>query len=142
MGVEFSTVEINEKNQDLLIAFLAGLDNEQLSFRYFKNRSIEAIRAHLFTCLLEAEGESVAYGHLDKEADRVWLGIVVKQEFQGKGYAKKIMQVLIDKGKELRLNNITLSVDLNNEKAAGLYQRFGFRVISKNQKHTIYQKEL
>ena len=57
------------------------------------------------------------------------LGIGVAREAQGQGVGKALMQALIDHadrwGQVLR---IELSVFTDNERAIGLYRRFGFRI--------------
>tara|TARA_R110001583_G_scaffold82491_1_gene218775 strand:- start:12562 stop:13863 length:1302 start_codon:yes stop_codon:yes gene_type:complete len=145
MGIGLQVLPVTLKeNINRLESFIKELDKEQESFRYFKNRDLKALKNHVFTFLLLHGGITVGYGHLDKEGNTVWLGIVVKQEYQGKGYAKKMMQILIDKAKSLGLNSIQLSVDDKNKKALGLYKQYGFEEVVgyMNTSYSILRKDL
>ena len=82
MGVGIELLEVSQRNTGKLISFIDSLDDERKSFRYFGNRSLSVLENHEYTCLLMYSGTPVGYGHLDKEDGIVWLGIVVKQEYQ------------------------------------------------------------
>ncbi|MFS4466251.1 GNAT family N-acetyltransferase [Maribacter sp. 2210JD10-5] len=142
MGLNLKILEVFADETHTLKAFIESLDDEQNSFRYFKNRTFEVLKNHLYTCLLLNNDLPIGYGHLDKENAIVWLGIVIKKEYQGKGLAKKIMQSLIKRAEELKLESIHLSVDNDNERAITLYERFGFHLASSAKNHSILKKKL
>jgi ribosomal protein S18 acetylase RimI-like enzyme/sugar phosphate isomerase/epimerase len=142
MGVALEIIEISHENYSLLSAFIQNLGEEKISFRYFETRGEEVLKNHVFTFLAFQNGTAVGYGHLDREDGIVWLGIVVKKEFQGQGFGAKIMQILISKGKALKIKKIRLSVDNDNQKAISLYKKQGFEIISKQKKNSILQKKL
>lgn len=119
-------VEINKENLFLLEHFIDNIGKAAQSFRYFNTRTTGIIKNHLATILLLEENVPVAYGHLDKENDTVWLGICVIPEFQGRGLGKRMMQILVDKAKYLKLKEISLTVDKTNKPAISLYEKFGF----------------
>ena len=142
MGLEFDILEISQDNTMELVSFIKTLDEEQKSFRYFENRSLEALENHIFTCLLIYDDNAVGYGHLDAEDEIVWLGIVIKKEYQGKGLSKKIMKALMGKALEKRIENIHLSVDNDNIKAIKLYSGLGFEVVAKKDYYSILRKKV
>ena len=142
MGIDFHVLQISQGNTSKLTSFIESLGEEQESFRYFKSRSLEVLENHVFTFLLLLGDTPVGYGHLDAEDNKIWLGILVKQEHQGKGFSKKIMQVLVHKAQELRIENIHLSVDNDNQRAIGLYERFGFVAITEKERYSIFSKNL
>ena len=142
MGLDLKVVEINRENSEELASFIEDLGNERESFRYFNSRGMEVLENHVFTFLLLHANIPVGYGHLDEENNVIWLGILVKRAYQGKGFAKEIMRVLIDKGKELGLRKIYLSVDNDNKKAINLYKLSGFELVTKEKKHSILLKKL
>jgi len=141
MGLELRILEINCDNTDRLQKFIDGFNGEQHSFRYFKHRTVHVVVNHIFTFLLLRGEQAVGYGHLDKENDRVWLGIVVKKEYQGLGLSKEIMKILINKAIELNVATIYLAVDDDN-KAKKLYGNFGFTLKETFEHHSIYEKAL
>lgn len=142
MGLELRILEINHDNTDRLQEFINGFNGEQHSFRYFEHRTVDVVVNHIYTFLLLRGATAVGYGHLDKEDDKVWLGIVVKQEYQGMGLSKEIMKILINKAMELNVATIHLAVDDDNIKAKKLYDNFGFSVKETFEHHSIYEKAL
>lgn len=135
-------IDIISQNSNILKTFIDSLDQEIETFRYFNKRGLDAIKNHVYTCLLLYDNEPIAYGHLDKELDNIWLGIVVKKEFQGKGISKKMMTLLLNKASALNLKAIQLSVDIDNKKAIFLYKKYGFEIVSKTEKHFILKKDI
>ena len=119
-------IKINQNNADLLHRFIQNLGEASNSFRYFNKRGIEALNNHLLTVLYIENESPVAYGHLDKSDNEVWLGIAVIPEFQGKGISHQIMDVLITAAIDLQLESISLTVDNVNKKAIELYLKKGF----------------
>nr|WP_299171039.1 GNAT family N-acetyltransferase [uncultured Allomuricauda sp.] len=141
MGLDIEILEVSNENYSSLSSFINGLGDEQNSFRYFRSRGQEALKNHLFTCLVLKNQTPVGYGHLDQENDIVWLGIVIKQEYQGLGFGKKIMQVLIDKGEAMGVRVIQLSVDNDNINALGLYKKHGFKIITQKEEYSILRRQ-
>jgi len=121
-------IPINHKNIEHLTQFIENIGASSKFFRYYdKRQASSVINNHIVTLLL-FDGPSVGYGHLDKEKDKIWLGICVKEGFEGKGYGKKIMKKLINSYDK----DIHLSVDKDNKKAFHLYKRFSFKKIKES----------
>lgn len=142
MQQENKIIKINKQNSHLLESFLSTAGNSLTTFRYYKHRTISIIENHICTYLILEQETPVAYGHLDKEADIVWLGIAVSEYAQGKGYGKKMMHALIDAAKEFGIENIQLSVDAENKTAITLYKKFGFVFQKENNQIQFYQKSI
>ena len=53
--------------------------------------------------------------------------IAVDEDYQRKGYAKKLMEFFIDLSKQKGVETILLEVNSNNIKAINLYNLFGFK---------------
>ena len=53
--------------------------------------------------------------------------IAIDEKFQGKGYAKVLMNFMIDFAKENKCETIFLEVNRINQKAISLYDKFGFK---------------
>ncbi len=128
---------ISKKNIHFLTDFIDKIGNSSKTFRYFTKRDPQNALANHLTTFLLYDDMFVGYGHLDRENNKVWLGICVKEGCQGKGYGKLIMQKLVDSYN----GDIDLSVDLHNKIAINLYKLFHFKEIS--QKNGIlYMKRL
>ncbi|WP_421808361.1 GNAT family N-acetyltransferase [Flagellimonas sp.] len=142
MGINAEILIVTPKNKAILNEFISGLDREQDSFRYFKNRDLDVIKNHLITILLLDAGNPIGYGHLDKEDDKVWLGIVIKEDYQGKGLANILMNELLRNGDKMGINTISLSVDTTNERAKALYKKHGFHLLQAKDHYVIYQRNV
>ncbi|MCW3463971.1 GNAT family N-acetyltransferase [Chitinophaga nivalis] len=120
-------VRIGKENRSLVSDFIAASAPVQDTFRYFNNRTIAVLDQHLCTLILLSDGAVAGYGHLDKEADTVWLGIALLPAFQGQGLGKTLLQALIAAATDLQLSVIHLSVDKENTPAIRLYEHHGFQ---------------
>lgn len=132
-------VKIDEAAIGLLRKFISLIGASGSSFRYFHTRPAEIISNHVVTLLgLDDAGTPVCYGHLDREDDTVWLGICVAEGHTGQGLGGKMMTALLDAGDRAGIREIKLSVDNNNLSGIHLYEKNGFRLISRNDKISFY----
>ncbi len=64
------------------------------------------------------------------------IGIVVRDDWQGKGVGTALMQALVDlSDKWLNLSRLELEVFTDNEPAIKLYQKFGFKIEGREVQH-------
>jgi ribosomal protein S18 acetylase RimI-like enzyme len=142
MGLDFQIVPITADESAGLESFVASLGEELRTFRYFKSRPFDVLRNHVFTCLIIHENNMIGYGHLDEEDGVVWMGLLIKKEFQGKGLASHLIGLFILKGKELGLKHIQLTVDADRPLAIKLYERFGFKEIARGKSNLIMRRKI
>ncbi|WP_099202972.1 ribosomal protein S18-alanine N-acetyltransferase [Miniphocaeibacter massiliensis] len=57
--------------------------------------------------------------------------IGILEEERGKGYGKRAFEFIIDYCNDIGINNITLEVRQGNVEAIGLYEKYGFKKMSK-----------
>ena len=134
-------VKIDEAAIGLLRRFISLIGASGSSFRYFHSRPAEIISNHVVTLLgLDDAGTPVCYGHLDREADTVWLGICVAEGHTGQGLGGRMMTALLEAGDEAGVEEIKLSVDNNNLSGIRLYEKNGFQLISRNDKISFYRR--
>lgn len=117
-----------------LTGFLKGLDHGQSQFRYFMNRSLSVVNSHLKTLFLKECGDIVAYGHLESEDGRLWLGIAVSDEKTGKGWGKLMFSRLLSEAFSFteKFEKISLRVDRSNHVAISMYKKFEFEIIQES----------
>ena len=133
--------KINHTNNDDLESLKNLLEHSPLSrktFRYFEKREFSTILNHIYTALYYNEdNDLIGYGHLDEENEKIWLGILVSDNFQNKGFGKLIMNDL------LKITNkpIHLSVDESNVTAINLYKKMNFVPIDNNNQKIIMIKK-
>ena len=120
-------IEITENNNYLLNGFL----NNSIpgTFRYFNKRSINVISNHLITLILIDDNLPVGYAHIDYDDNKYWFGICILENYQGKGYGKKIMEYIFNHEKIKNIDNIYLTVDKINDIAINLYKKYNFYII-------------
>ncbi len=133
---------LNKENRSLVHDFLKVAGRAKTHFRYFDNRTMDILDNHLATYLIRVNGQIIGYGHLDQENDIVWLGIAIADGFQGIGLGKLMMDTLVAAAKIKQLKSIQLAVDSDNEKAIGLYHKFGFHSFKQTDKITFMKLTL
>ena len=84
-----------------------------------------------YSCLVCQQDESIiAYVVMSVAAGEAHiLTLVVHPEFQGQGYAKKILQHALDLARERKAESIYLEVRPTNQRAISIYQKAGFNEI-------------
>ena len=130
---------ITKKEEVLLHLFLSKTIRGLEKFRYFNSRSFDVLDNHVATLLLMDNDTPVAYGHLDLENGRTWLGIAVADDELGKGLGKKMLKKLLIVAEEKKVNSIFLSVDKDNAVAIKLYEKFGFQLDDTKDNHYLYK---
>lgn len=63
------------------------------------------------------------------------VNINIKDEYQGKGYSKLLMDKLITYSKNHNIKNITLEVNSNNSIAINLYKKYEFKDVAIRKKY-------
>lgn len=135
-------VAIKPDDVSLLRNFLEHAGSSLKEFRYFSKRSFDVLKNHLVTFILEETGNALAYGHLDQEADTVWLGICVVESRKGQGLGIRMMEELLKFAKQNQIPKIKLAVDNDNLAAQSLYKKFGFREIAEHQTYSFFELTL
>jgi ribosomal protein S18 acetylase RimI-like enzyme len=142
MGFEFkkaSEVEIEE------IYELAGVNRREATDCQAENNREKMIEAYehsakydaYFVCLMDGE-TLLGWVQIDKAFDYLtgdevgWINdLYVKQPYRGKGYSKLLIEEAF---KEFKMNGFTdvrLNVYSHNDKAIKLYEKMGFKDVSK-----------
>lgn len=123
-----SFIIIKEIDDKLLKDFIENVKNYK-SFRYFNNRDISCIENHVLTVLLKnTDNNIVGYGHIDYENNIYWIGICVLDKYQNNGYGDMILSYLLEYSFINTINEVKLTVDINNYKAINLYFKHGFKI--------------
>lgn len=136
-------VKLQVSDLALLNDFIDQCGTSLNTFRYFNHRPLKTIQNHIITVLLlDATGNPIAYGHLEQEHEKVWLGICVAENNIGRGYGKRMMEELIIQAKLMKLEFVFLTVDKSNFAAIKLYEKFGFNPIHENEIKVWYQWRL
>jgi RimJ/RimL family protein N-acetyltransferase len=138
--VKIEPLEIKVASIDFIHQFLINAGDSLKTFRYFEKRNPEVIQNHLITNILIKNCQAIGYGHLEREGDKVWLGIAIVHSQLGKGYGLFLMNSLIDSAKKLQINILHLSVDKINLGAIKLYEKVGFTKVEEINENTFLMK--
>jgi GNAT superfamily N-acetyltransferase len=112
-----------------LLSILLNSSKEGLNkFRYFKSRHLEIIDSHLISFIILDNDIPSGYCHLEEENNKLWLGVLVSDNFLGKGLGSYCLDILT-KISDLIKRDLYLSVDKDNLHAIYLYKKFGFNII-------------
>lgn len=124
--VQFVKIQADSHGLLLLKQFLNTIPEGEKYFGYFKKRSLSVIENHIVCFLLCKDSLPLAYGHLDPDAENVWLGVAVADAATGQGYGRMMVTALIEYAKTLNITRIILSVSKTNSAAISLYESIGF----------------
>lgn len=138
--VKTEIVELKSANVNLINQFLLNAGSSLKTFRYFEKRSLETIQNHLITYVLVKENQVIGYGHLEREIDKVWLGIAISESQLGKGFGLYLMNTLVDFARKLQIKTLHLSVDKVNLGAIKLYEKVGFLKINELNENSFLMK--
>ena len=129
-------IELSNTNQyDIFHSFLSKINDNK--FRYFNTRTIECLKQHIITLILydKKYNKYIGYIHIDFE-EKYWLGIYIVHEYQNKKLGSLLLQFILHHKKVYDINEINLTVDIDNKSAIKLYKNLNFKIIeTKNTYH-------
>jgi ribosomal protein S18 acetylase RimI-like enzyme len=140
LAPQFKIVPADEQ---LVERFLAKLVKGAAQFRYFQKRPVSIIQNHLTTAItLDPRGGPVAYGHLEKEDGKLWLGLAVADDHLNQGLGKSMLNFLVNDAADKGESAVCLAVDKDNIIAQGLYQSAGFAKIGEYPAYYLFELTL
>lgn len=75
----------------------------------------------------------INYDILYERAELIYIAVLEEEQKQGIG--TKLLQSMIEECESRQLENITLEVSTQNQKAIKLYQKFGFKKVATRKKY-------
>lgn len=133
-------ININNKNKnEIYNNFLSNIDNS--SFRYFNKRKINCLDNHKITTVLYniLKDEYIGYAHIDYE-NKYWLGIYITNEYQNMKLGSFLLDYILQHEKVYNINEINLTVDINNKAALKLYKKYNFEIIDTKDTYYIMKR--
>jgi len=71
-----------------------------------------------------------------------WIyGVIINEDFRGKGFGVDIMNKAINWLKDKRVNEVLLYVDKDNKKAISLYLGLGFKILRNSKYHKLQSQQ-
>ena len=133
-------ININEENKNILNKYIPTINSKY--FRYFNKRNEDIIKNHLITILIKNNNDIIGYSHIDFDCDKYWFGIYLNDNYRGKGYGNKIINYIKNNYLLKSINEIFLSVDIDNQYAIKLYKKNGFIEYFRNLSYIIMNNKL
>ena len=126
---EIEIIDVNRLNKTYIYHnFLSKIKN--VNFRYFHNRNIDCLDNHVTTLVLFDTKKCIYFGyvHIDY-VNKYWLGIYIDPNYQAKGYGSLLLTYLLEYKNTYKIDEIYLTVDLNNKSAIRLYNKNNFKIV-------------
>lgn len=116
--------------------FTSIIGGSQVAYMLKKFQSSSAIKKQIsngYKYYFIMDGESVlGYFAFKNEETKMFLSkLYLKKEFRGLGYARKVLDFLVQTAKNENLKNIYLTVNINNLNSIKAYEKMGFYVLEK-----------
>lgn len=124
----------NENRNDIYDNFLSKINN--LNFRYFNKRNINCLNNHIISVILYdyIKNIYIGYSHIDYENEH-WIGIYILDDYQNNKLGTFLLNYILQHKKVYKINEINLTVDINNISAIKLYEKNNFKIIDKKDKY-------
>lgn len=133
-------IEVSEENKnEIYNNFLSTIDST--SFRYFNKRNIDCLNNHIITLVLYdiIKKIYIGYAHIDSE-NQYWIKIYIINEYQNQKLGSLLLKYILQNEKVYKINEINLTVDINNLSAIKLYKKNNFKIIKKEDTYHIMKK--
>ncbi len=129
----------NENKNEIYNNFLSNIDNS--SFRYFDKRKVNCLNNHIITTVLYdiRKNEYIGYAHIDYE-NKYWIGIYITNEYQNMKLGSFLLDYILQDEKVYNINEINLTVDINNKAALKLYKKKNFKIIDTKDTYYIMKR--
>lgn len=134
--------EITKETKEEVANFLERAGDSLSTFTYFEKRKPECLENHLLTAILFDGKKGLAYGHLNREKEDVWLDVCVLSSEKRKGYGSSIMKFLLEEALIMNLTEVKSSINKTNEAAINLFKKFGFEKNLENNDFSLFLKVL
>jgi len=136
-------IDVKQENKNLLKDYINQINSNY--FRYFNKRTEDIIKNHLLTILIKNTNNNIiGYSHIDydHDNDKYWFGIYLNDNYRGKGYGNEIINYIKNHCLLQSINEIHLSVDIENENAIKLYSKNNFIEYFRNSNHILMKYKL
>lgn len=134
--IDTTKIEINTMTLSDLEEIKDILQNEFDDFWNFEIFKEELVNTNSNYLLLRYENKIVCFGGIKIILDEAnVMDIVTKKNKRNKGFAKILLNELINLSKQKNCTSITLEVRENNLPAIHLYKSFNFKEVGKRKKY-------
>ena len=112
--------------------YIAEIEKQCFSTPWSQKDIIDSLNSGALFLKAETQGEISGYcGLLNASGEGYIINVGVSNKFRRQKIASKLIEELIKKGREMKLDFISLEVRESNIAAQNLYKKFGFQYVGK-----------
>lgn len=127
--LEFEPVEIRPM-YEFDVPVVVAIERAAYQFPWSEGIFRDCLRVGYVCRVIDAGGQSAGYGIMSAGAGEAHiLNVCVRDEFRGRGFARKVMLYLLDRARAAGLHEAFLEVRPSNTAAAKLYSSLGFEQV-------------
>ena len=109
------------------VPVVVAIERAAYQFPWSEGIFRDCLRVGYVCRVIDAGGQSAGYGIMSAGAGEAHiLNVCVRDEFRGRGFARKVMLYLLDRARAAGLHEAFLEVRPSNTAAAKLYSSLGF----------------
>jgi ribosomal-protein-alanine N-acetyltransferase len=127
--VEFAAVEIRPMH-DLDVPVIVGIERAAYQFPWSEGIFRDCLRVGYVCRVVDIGGDMAGYGIMSVGAGEAHiLNVCIAEGYRGRGFARKVLQYLLDRARAAGMYEAFLEVRPSNTTAAHLYQSMGFEQV-------------
>lgn len=112
------------------VPVVVAIERAAYQFPWSEGIFRDCLRVGYVCRVIDAGGQSAGYGIMSAGAGEAHiLNVCVRDEFRGRGFARKVMLYLLDRARAAGLHEAFLEVRPSNTAAAKLYSSLGFEQV-------------
>jgi [ribosomal protein S18]-alanine N-acetyltransferase len=127
--VEFAAVEIRPMHE-LDVPVIVGIERAAYQFPWSEGIFRDCLRVGYVCRVVDIGGDMAGYGIMSVGAGEAHiLNVCIAKEYRGRGFARKVLQYLLERARAAGMYEAFLEVRPSNTTAAHLYQSMGFEQV-------------
>jgi [ribosomal protein S18]-alanine N-acetyltransferase len=127
--VEFAAVEIRPMHE-LDVPVIVAIERAAYPFPWSEGIFRDCLRVGYVCRVVDIGGDMAGYGIMSVGAGEAHiLNVCIAELYRGRGFARKVLQYLLDRARAAGMYEAFLEVRPSNTTAAHLYQSMGFEQV-------------
>jgi ribosomal-protein-alanine N-acetyltransferase len=127
--VEFAAVDIRPMHE-LDVPVIVGIERAAYQFPWSEGIFRDCLRVGYVCRVVDVGGDMAGYGIMSVGAGEAHiLNVCIADPYRGRGFARKVLQYLLDRARAAGMYEAFLEVRPSNTTAAHLYQSMGFEQV-------------
>ena len=127
--VEFASIQIRPMHE-LDVPVIVAIERAAYQFPWSEGIFRDCLRVGYVCRVVDVGGDMAGYGIMSVGAGEAHiLNVCIQDEYRGRGYARKVLEHLLDRARASGMHEAFLEVRPSNTAAAALYRSMGFEEV-------------